>query len=254
MSVELDKVSVIRNGRPILNAATIACDAGAFTALCGPNGAGKTTALSVMTGALEPDEGRVRLDGEDVGAFDRLSLARRRAVVSQSSALSFPFQAHEVAAMGRAPHHGRAGQSRDAAVISAVIAAMDLTAMADRNYLTLSGGERQRVNIARALAQIWDPPDDGQARWLFLDEPTAALDLKHQIALMVRLKALAREGWGVVAVLHDLPLVRQHADKVVLFKDGEIHSAGAPADMLTPDRIQTVFDLAAPYTATAEPF
>lgn len=247
MSADLVSASVIRNGHAILKDANLSCRPAAFTALCGPNGAGKTTALSVMTGALEPEEGSALLEGENVRNVSRIALARRRAVVSQTSQLGFPFQVHEVVAMGRAPHHGSPAQARDDFIIGAALEAMDLLPFAERNYLTLSGGERQRVNIARALSQIWDPPEAGGARWLFLDEPTSALDLKYQIALMKRLKVLAQDGWGIVAVLHDLQLVKEHADDVVLFKGGEIAIAGNANEILSPERIQAIFDLEAPY-------
>ncbi len=251
MSVELNRASVIRTGTAILNEASLRCVCGQFTALCGPNGAGKTTALSLMTGALQADRGDVRFQDRRLNSYRPVDLARRRAVVSQSSVLNFPFQVHEVVAMGRTPHYGMGSPAEDAAIVSEAMALMDLTPFAERNYLTLSGGERQRVNIARALAQVWDAGGGGgQSPWLFLDEPTAALDLKYQIALMDLLQRLAGSGWGIVAVLHDLHLVHSHADQVVLFKSGRIHSAGAAPDILTPARIQEVYALEAPYALT----
>ncbi|MEM9667298.1 MAG: ATP-binding cassette domain-containing protein [Pseudomonadota bacterium] len=247
MTAELRSATVIRGRKAILDTASFACEAGKFTAFCGPNGAGKTTALSVLTGALKPESGSAHLEGHAVGSVKPIVLAKRRAVVSQVSQLAFPFLVHEVVAMGRAPHYGTAGQLRDDDIIRDAMGLMELMPFAERNYLTLSGGERQRANIARALAQVWDPPEDGGSRWLFLDEPTAALDLKYQIALMHRLGDLAADGWGVVAVLHDLQLVKDHADRVVMFKDGKVAGIGAAGEMLVPDRIQTAFDLDAPY-------
>lgn len=247
MTLSLKNASVIRDGRSILDEATFACAPGRFTALCGPNGAGKTTALSVMSGALRADRGEAALNGRALKGFRPDQLARRRAVVSQISRLGFPFQAHEVIAMGRAPHHGRASLQRDGEVVAAVIDLLDLAELAERNYLTLSGGERQRVHIARALAQIWDPPEDKSPRWLLLDEPTSALDLKHQIALMKLLTSLAADGWGVAAVLHDLHLVKAHADDIVLFSRGAVNASGSVEDVLTAARVQEVFELEAPY-------
>jgi len=133
-----------------------------------------------------------------------------------------------------------------------VLDLLDLTPMAGRNYLTLSGGERQRVQIARALAQLWPSDAQGaQSGWLLLDEPTSALDLKYQIALMRLLKSLAERGWGILAVLHDLPLVAQRADHVVMFKEGRIVADGAPHDVLTPHIIQETYDLDEPYLLAA---
>ncbi|MEL6789224.1 MAG: ATP-binding cassette domain-containing protein [Pseudomonadota bacterium] len=250
MTATLDKAHVVRSGRAILNRASSACLPGMFTALCGPNGAGKTTALRVMTGSLVADEGRALLDGTDIDKIKNVELARRRAVVSQTSALSFPFRVHEVVTMGRAPHFGQPGQQRDDAVVAEAIEAMQLAPFVERNYLTLSGGEKKRVDIARSLAQIWDAPPSGQSRWLFLDEPTNALDLKYQIELMRRLAGLAADGWGIVAVLHDLHLVHEYADDIWLFKDGSIIATGHTKDILTPQSIQDTYELDAPYTLT----
>ena len=125
---------------------------------------------------------------------------------------------------------------------------MQLRPFIERNYLTLSGGEKKRVDIARSLAQVWDAPPSGQSRWLFLDEPTSALDLKYQIELMKRLANLARSGWGIVAVLHDLHLVHAYADDVWLFKEGEIIEKGRAREVLTATSIQETYGLDAPYT------
>lgn len=252
MSVELVGAGVVRSGRAILEDATFAAEPGKLTAFCGPNGAGKTTALSLLTGALKPDRGQVLFEGKPLASYKPDILARQRAVVAQSSVLGFPFQVHEVVAMGRTPHHGRSSVATDHQVIADVMQAMDVTPFAERNYLTLSGGERQRVNIARALAQVWLSEEAGGAtRWLFLDEPTAALDLKHQVALIALLRRLASEGWGIVSVLHDLHLVRAHADTVVLFRDGGVASIGEARDQLSAKRIQDVFGLDAPYELSA---
>ncbi|MEM6652226.1 MAG: ATP-binding cassette domain-containing protein [Pseudomonadota bacterium] len=250
MVARLENASVIRGGRAILADATGNCRPACFTAFCGPNGAGKTTALSVLTGSLKPDRGHAELEGRDIRSIDRGVLARQRAVVSQASALTFPFQSYEVVSMGRAPHLGLTTRQVDLEIVNEALRLMDVTHLAERNYLTLSGGERKRVDIARALAQVWDVPDDGGTRWLFLDEPTAALDLKYQISLMRQLRELKAQGWGIIAVLHDLHLVKEYADDVWLFKNGAVEAIGAAQTLLTPQRIQTVFELDAPYALT----
>ena len=247
MTLRLEGATVRRGGRAILDAASMAAAVGRLTAVCGPNGAGKTTALSVLAGSLKPDGGRASMDGALIGEMKSIVLARRRAVLPQSATLGFPFLVHEVVAMGRTPHHGRTSPHHDGEIVEAAMAKADVSALAERNYLTLSGGERQRVQLARALAQVWDAPEDGASRWLLLDEPTAALDLKHQIDLMRLLADLAAAGWGIVTVLHDLALVKAHADAVVLFKDGRVAHTGPAADVLTPQVVQTVFGLDAPY-------
>ncbi|MEM9618380.1 MAG: heme ABC transporter ATP-binding protein [Pseudomonadota bacterium] len=251
MTLSLDSTSVFRGGRAILDDASITCAPGCFTALCGPNGAGKTTALSVMSGALRADKGRATLEERNIRSFASVELARRRAVVSQNSVLTFPFEVHEVIAMGRAPHYGRSTPKRDRQIIAEVIDLMGLQTFAERRFTTLSGGERQRVHIARALVQVWEAPDEDAKRWLLLDEPTAALDLKHQISLMRLLQRLASDGWGVVAVLHDLHLVKSHTDEVILFKSGAIAAAGPTKEELTAGRVKDVFDLDEAYSLSA---
>lgn len=246
MTVELDQASVIRGRKPILNEAALICRPGEVTVLIGPNGAGKSTALQVMAGVTACDSGRCLFQGALIERLSRAELARRRGVVAQTSQLTFPFQVHEVIAMGRTPHYGYPRASNDEDVMHTVMEQMDIFELASRNYLTLSGGERQRVNIARVLAQLFDHPPN-EVPWLFLDEPTSALDLKHQIELMKLLEALAAKGWGLVVVLHDLRLVRDHADKVVLFREGRVVGAGPKSQWLTPQLIQQTFDLDDPY-------
>jgi iron complex transport system ATP-binding protein len=246
MGFRLDNVSVVRGGRAILEEACLAADAGRFVAFCGPNGAGKTTALSVLAGTIRPDRGRVTLDDVPLSGQSARALARRRAVLPQTPLLSFPFRVHEVVAMGRTPHEGRGRPQDDHDIIVEAMRRVDVIALAQRNYLTLSGGEKQRVHLARMLAQLWHPAADGADRWLLLDEPTAALDLKYQLRLVKLLRSLAGDGWGIIAVLHDLPLVKTHADRVVLFKNGRIAALGSPPDVLTTDHIHEVFDLDEP--------
>ncbi|MEM9233459.1 MAG: heme ABC transporter ATP-binding protein [Pseudomonadota bacterium] len=247
MSLSLENITVLRSGRSILDDVTINCQPGQFTAFCGPNGAGKTTALRTMSGLLPPDKGTAKLDDISISRMGALKLARRRGFVAQSATLSFPFRVHEVIEMGRTPHFGVSTQAEDAEAVTQAMALMAVDQMAERDYLTLSGGERQRVMIARALAQIWYEPSDGD-RWLLLDEPTSALDLKYQLKLIALVRKLADSGWGVIAVLHDLELVRRAANRVILFKDGQVKSDGHPTDKLTPNTITDIFDLDEPYT------
>lgn len=247
--LSLRQATVVRGGRPILDSASLTCRTGAFTALCGANGAGKSTALSVLSGALKADKGAAFLGETPISKFAPRDLARMRAIVAQQSVLSFPFLVHEVVAMGRTPHEGRSTVAADERIIAQALDRLDLMPMATRNYLTLSGGERQRVQIARALAQLDNSGTEEtvSSRWLLLDEPTSALDLKYQISLMKLLKALSREGWGIVAVLHDLHLVAQYVDEVVMFKDGAIIQTGKPSTVFAPEAVQRAYDLEAPF-------
>lgn len=230
-----ETVGVDLDGRAVLDDVTIDVLDGEVLVLVGPNGAGKSTLLGVLSGERQPDRGRVTVDGRDVRGIRHAELARLRSVLTQENSVSFPFRVIEVVAMGRSPW-ARSVEGRDD--IRAVQEAMeqaDVAHLADRRYTALSGGERARVSLARVLAQ--------RARIVFLDEPTAALDLKHQEDVMRRARALAADGCSVVVVLHDLTLAAAYADRMALLSDGRLEAIGAPAEVLTEERVERVYGL-----------
>lgn len=211
---------------------------GMVTAIIGPNGAGKSTLLKCLTGTLRPDSGQVLLDGRPMADYALRDLARRRAVLTQGAAVTFPFRAAEIVAMGRAPHGG--GDGADAAIVCQALECADVLPLADRLFPTLSGGERQRVQLARVLAQVWRR----EGAYLFLDEPTSELDLKHQHMVLHLIAGLAGEfRMGVCVVMHDLGLVRRYADRVIVLRGGRCVAAGPVAETVTPDIVQRVFDV-----------
>ena len=241
-------LGIQRNGRWLLRDIDVRLVAGEFTAIVGPNGAGKSTLLGAFAGSVRPDAGTVSFDASDLHALPADELARRRAVLGQRSELQFPFLVHEVVSLGRLPHHGRCTGAEDDRAVEQAIDTLELDALAEREYTSLSGGERQRVDIARCLAQVWDATprtahEPACARWLLLDEPTSALDLRHRIALMKRLQALARAGWGIVAVLHDLALVRRWTDRRLLLREGLLVADERGSGGLSRDTIARVFDV-----------
>ncbi len=238
-------IGLSRGGRRVLDQIDLTLAAGRVTAICGPNGAGKTTLLSTLAGSLHASDGEVRLDGLPLARVGREPLARRRAMLTQGVTLPFGFLVSEVVALGRIPHEGRVSSPRQDAIVAQAIEAAGVTALARRNYLTLSGCERQRVQIARCLAQVWEPPADGADRWLLLDEPTSALDLRHQLELLRLLRRLAATGWGVVVNLHDLAQVRRWADDCVLLCAGRLVASGSAVEVITPARIAEVFEIEA---------
>ncbi|KGG86546.1 heme ABC transporter ATP-binding protein [Comamonas thiooxydans] len=228
---------------PRLATVDVRISAGRFTAILGPNGAGKSTLMSMLVGERAPQSGQVLLDGQALSAHAVEGLARRRSVMPQDCSVAFDFTAQEVVELGRYPHRHQPGTGE--AQIPAQ--AMELTGvdhLAQRSINTLSGGERARTHLARALAQIWQPPADGAARWLLLDEPTAALDLAHQHHAMRLLRQWAgQQGAGVVAVIHDLNLALRYADDVlVLGGDAGVHH-GAVQDVLQPALVRQVWGM-----------
>lgn len=220
-------------GRPILDAAAIEVRAGEVHALVGPNGAGKSTLFGVLAGDVTPATGTVVLDGTDLRRHPPRELARRRAVLLQQNAVSFPFSVAEVVRMGRAPWARTADEADDDARVSEAMRATEIEGLADRTVTSLSGGERARVALARVLAQA--------TSILLLDEPTAALDLKHQEDVLRVVRDRARAGDAVAIVLHDLNAALANADRLTLLDGGRVVASGAPEDVLTAERIAAVY-------------
>ncbi|MFC8525694.1 heme ABC transporter ATP-binding protein [Nocardia sp. NPDC057227] len=226
-------VTVARGPRRVLHEVDFEVAAGQVVALVGPNGAGKSTLLAALAGELPASTGTVELDGRPVTAWSALDMARRRAVLPQSHTVGFPFTAREVVAMGRVPWAGTGRDLGDEPAIDAALAAADIGHLAGRAFPTLSGGERARVALARVLAQ--------DTATLLLDEPTAALDLGHQEAVLTLARARARAGAAVVIVVHDLGIAAAYADRVAVLDDGRVAADGAPRAVLTTDLLTAVY-------------
>lgn len=229
--------------RQIVDDLTLAIPPGQVVALVGPNGAGKSTALKLLAGDIAADRGLVRLDGIPLKHWNRRHLARRRAVMPQTTRIAFPFRAREVAGLGRV---ALAADPGGGALIDAALARADASHLADRPFSTLSGGEQARVGFARALAQLAPAAGDTPGpRYLLLDEPTASLDLAHQLALLDATRDLAAQGFGIAVILHDLTLAARIADQVALLAGGRIVAQGPPAAALSPETIAKVFQVKA---------
>jgi cobalamin transport system ATP-binding protein len=223
--------------QPVLENVAVTVGEGEVVALVGPNGSGKSTLLRVASAVLRPTLGRVMLEGRDIAMQSSVAIARRLAVVAQAATVPYGMTARELVELGRTPHLRLlfGPLQRDRAVVDW---ALDITAaehLAGRFVDELSGGERQRLLLARALAQ--------EPRVLLLDEPTANLDLRHQVAALELVRKLAREnGLAVLAALHDLQLASLYCDTVVLLHDGRVATRGAPEVVFTRDHLQPVFD------------
>jgi len=226
--------------KTLLSGVSVKFEPGRLHLVIGPNGAGKTTLIKVLARLLRPHEGNVLYEGADVQRAGEADLARRRAVLSQAVEVAFPLSVREVVMMGRHPHFGSRPGAADEKIVDELLEFFDVTEFAGRNYQTLSGGERQRANFARVLAQLWRP---GVAcRYLFLDEPLTFLDVRHQIDFMKKVRAFADASDVVaVGVVHDLNLAARFADQIVLLDHGRVTASGAPADVLTRERIREVF-------------
>ncbi|HMI77818.1 MAG TPA: heme ABC transporter ATP-binding protein [Ferruginibacter sp.] len=225
----------------ILNNISAEFHPGEFNMILGPNGSGKSTFLKIFSGEVNGYEGTVLYAGEKITHFKKEELAKSRAVMSQQPELSFPLMVDEVVMMGRYPHFIFNPGKKDETICNEVMERMNLTAFKERNYLTLSGGEKQRVQYARVLAQIWEKPKNG-FRYLFLDEPLTSLDINYQQEFLQIAREFIKDT-VLIAVMHDINLAIQYADKLFFLKEGELAAHGTPKNILTEELIKNVFNV-----------
>jgi iron complex transport system ATP-binding protein len=233
--VEVLGASFAYGPRAALDDVSFSARSGEFVGLLGPNGAGKSTLVRLVAGLAAPSSGRVRLAGLDPHAAPRREVARVCALVPQEPRVGWPFTVREAVMMGRTPRQGLLAVATrlDHGAVQGALEACDLLHLADRRLDALSGGERRRVFFARALAQ--------EPRVLLLDEPTAFLDLAHQVAVMRMAQLAGRGGLCVVAVLHDLNLAAAACDRLVVLSGGRVVAEGLPGDVLTDARVREVW-------------
>jgi iron complex transport system ATP-binding protein len=242
--LEARDIAVTLGAKRLLDGVSLSLRGGEILALVGPNGAGKSTLLKVLSGEIAPSAGSVAMDGRPLAGWPALERARVRAVLAQDSTLAFPFTALEVALMGRYPFNTGHSTRRDRAIAREALAYVDVAHLAQRLYPTLSGGERQRVQLARVLAQIWEP--HAGPRCLLLDEPTSGLDLAHQQQALKGARRFALEqGVAALVVLHDLNLAAQYAERIALLHQGRLVTCGSPREVLTAARLAEYFDVEA---------
>lgn len=226
-----DVVLSFGGATPVLDHVDVDLFPGAITALIGPNGAGKSTLFGVLAGDLRPDRGQVLLDGKDIASFSPKELARRRAVLPQDNSVRFSYSVDEIVRLARLSHP--VNPEYDQRIVTEAIQDVEMSHLRNRDVQTLSGGEMGRTAFARVLAQT--------TQIILLDEPTAALDLRHQESVLRRARALRDEGHCVVVVLHDLNLAAAYADRVILMNHGKIVSDGTAKHVLTASNIEAVY-------------
>ncbi|MEM8654344.1 MAG: heme ABC transporter ATP-binding protein [Pseudomonadota bacterium] len=245
MTLVVQDLSVAYGRKEVLHGLSMNAQPGTLTAIVGPNGSGKSTLIKAICGDL-PYHGSIHLNGIDVAQAKPWQMAAMRGVLPQASTLAFPFHAIEVVRIGLtsgmgADHAGRA---------EAALARVGLQHYAHRYYQELSGGEQQRVQLARVLAQIWEPVAQGGARWLMLDEPVSSLDIAHQLQVMSIARTFAQDGGGVIAVMHDLNLTGLFADHVLVMAEGRVLASGPPEDVMTNDILSCAYGCSLTVNAT----
>ncbi|MEW6673160.1 MAG: ABC transporter ATP-binding protein [Thermodesulfobacteriota bacterium] len=226
-AIDINEIGHAYGGPDVLQDISFSIDIGEFFIVIGPNGSGKTTLLKILAGILKPQQGRLTLFDRPLASYPRKELARKVAYVPQLTALDFPFTVTEIVLMGRSPHLGILGweQADDLEIAKRAITFTETEHLAHRRLNELSGGERQRAFIARAICQ--------EPKIILLDEPTASLDLAHQIKVMDLMEKLRTEkNITIVMVSHDVNLAAMYAQRLLLLNRGRLVTLGPPRDVL----------------------
>lgn len=243
--LQADAVSFTVGGQRLVDDVSLSVRPGQMLAIIGPNGSGKSTLMRMLSGERKPSAGTVRLDGVAIGEIPAAELAARRAVVPQTTVLSFPFTVLECVMLGiTVPGFDLSG-SRATDTARQIIRSVGLKGFEGRHFTQLSGGERQRVSVARALCQLAAAPARPNATSvLLLDEPTSSLDLTHQATVLAEMRTQTRRGRAVVVVLHDLNLAAAFADELVLMRGGRAVATGPAQRVLTDSLLSDTYGCA----------
>lgn len=241
------KITVTFAARTVLHQLSLDAARGEVLALIGPNGAGKTTLLRAIAGLLD-HEGTILLEQTDLRGLTARQRGQTIAYLPQTQGVHWPMRVFDIVALGRLPHRTTISrlEQADKAAVEAALEAANLQDFRDRRIDTLSAGEAARVLLARALS--------ANAPLLLADEPIAALDPYHQIQVMELLRTEAQKGAAVIAVLHDLRMAAQFADRIALLHQGTLAAAGTPAEVLTPERLEAIYQIRQGETESPVPF
>lgn len=214
---------------------------GELLVVLGPNGAGKSSLLKVLTGEHAQFQGDLSVDGHNLQHLPAATRAQHMAILPQQSSLAFSFTVAEVVLLGRSPHN--TGRDRDMEIVQEVLDQVDMLSFIDTPYPLLSGGEQQRVQLARVLAQIWEPIAGPFNRYLMLDEPTSAMDIAHQHLTLKIARTCCQQGIGVLAILHDLNLAAEYADRIMMLEKGRVAHEGRVASVLNAEAIKQLYGI-----------
>ncbi|ETW93249.1 MAG: hypothetical protein ETSY1_40045 [Candidatus Entotheonella factor] len=225
--------------QPVFEHVSFDLQPGEVVGLVGPNGSGKSTLLRLLLGVLPANRGRILLDGAPICHLSRKAIARHAAFVPQDTAIDAAFTARDIVAMGRHPYLGRFQSETpdDHAAIAWALTATSTQALSTRLVRELSGGERQRVMLARALAQ--------QAPLLLLDEPTANLDIAHQLDMLSQVHAVVKDDRCALIAMHDFNLAARFCDRMLMLANGRLVAQGKPEAVITEEHLATYFHIRA---------
>lgn len=233
--LETKALSLIKNGKQLLTEISLTFTQGEFNAILGPNGSGKSTLLRLLAGIWPPSSGRVTWKGIDLNTLTRKQLSRAITLVPQSAPITFNYLVEDVVAMGRYSYDPHYWNSIDSPLLAEALDAVDASHLRYRKVNELSYGERQRVYIARALMT--------ESPIMLLDEPTAGLDIRHQIEIMNLLQDLITKGKIVIMTTHDLAIAERYSTQITLLKQGRCLGSGPLHDLMTEETIADLYDM-----------
>ena len=244
MSISIDSVSLNINGANIIKDISFTMNPGELITILGPNGSGKSTLLRVISGDLLPTKGEVAIDNVPLSNMSFKTQALKRSVMSQSQQILYDYSVQEIIEMGWVDYADNGSVEIIKQKCIKVAEECFVDHLMKRNFNTLSGGEQRRVHFARTLLQIDHQYDSIENRYMFLDEPTANLDLLFELQLIRLLKAKAEKGIGVLLIIHDLNLASKFSDKIAILKKGKLSAFGEPLEVFKSKTLSDIFGLA----------
>ena len=241
MSIEVQNIFYEINNNQILKNVSLTIDTGKICSILGPNGSGKSTLVKVISGDIKPQNGFIFFNDRNLNDISIEDRAKIRSVMSQSQQIFFDFSVREIIEMGWIEENGMYSISDINESLQKVAKECEVFSLLDRRFNNLSGGEQRRVHFARTLIQLYNKIELNNKRYLILDEPTANLDLLHELKLIKKLKAKANEGFGVLVVLHDLNIAYNFSDQIALINNGEILHKGPPDDVISDEILTSIY-------------
>ncbi|MDF2690636.1 MAG: hemin transporter ATP-binding protein [Gammaproteobacteria bacterium] len=239
--LEARQLSLFRRDKTLLDKVALSFEPGKITAIVGPNGAGKSSLLKILAGVLLPDQGEVLLHGKKIQHYNALQKAQYCGFLSQKPTLAFDLNVKQVLALGRYPYRSLSAQLNEE-VVCRYLKLFDLEKLQSHAYSTLSGGEQQRLHLARLLAQI-DNNIPAHQKFLLLDEHMAHLDWAYHYWTFNYLKKIAEQGVAVLIVSHDINMLKQYADDMIVLDKGRLYTRAKPSQALVDELLLNVFKI-----------
>ena len=243
MSIEVQNISYKINNNQILKNVSLTINQGKICSILGPNGSGKSTLVKAISGDIKPQDGFIFFNDRKLNDISIEERAKIRSVMSQSQQIFFDFSVREIIEMGWVEENGIYSRSDINKSLQKVVKECEISNLINRRFNSLSGGEQKRVHFARTLIQLYNKIELNSKRFLILDEPTANLDLLHEIKLIKKLKEKAYEGFGVLVILHDLNIAYNFSDQIALINNGKIKYKGAPDDVFSDEILTSIYKI-----------